>query len=447
MPLLDLGVPRAHQLDTALRLWRHPRLSRAELLEFQGRRLRRLVRHADRNLPYYRDRFQRVGFDARAVRSVADLDGLPPLSKLELLEEPPERLMPAGARRDRLVPDRSSGSSGLRLHVWREPFAVHLMHLFRQRARLLMGIRPSERIAVVINDRYWRLSRSRLTRLRQALGVFRETRIEALEPTEEILAQIEAARPDALAGYASILHELALRVRERGTTARPRLILPGAERLTDGMRETIEGAFGAPVLERYVAMEFNILGWQCPESPRLHLCDDNVVVELLDEHGAPVAEGEVGEVVATGLHCDVMPFIRYRLGDLAVRGPAPCPCGAPFATLERIQGRTTEYFRRRDGGGVHLWHLLDAMFDSASHAAIHSFVTIQETEERVVFRYVTARPLRDDELQRMRYGGAEALGPGVEIVLEEVAHLPYSDAGKMINAVNLVDSPYLEPTR
>jgi len=77
---------------------------------------------------------------------------------------------------------------------------------------------------------------------------------------------------------------------------------------------------------------------------RVSICDDNVIVEILRE-GQPVAEGETGEVVVTGLHTYSMPFIRYRTGDIATRGSNSCACGQPFSTLLDIQGRAVEYFR------------------------------------------------------------------------------------------------------
>ena len=39
-----------------------------------------------------------------------------------------------------------------------------------------------------------------------------------------------------------------------------------------------------------------------------------------------------------------MPLIRYRLGDVATRGPDRCTSGAPFSTIRGIQGRMHDWF-------------------------------------------------------------------------------------------------------
>ncbi len=78
------------------------------------------------------------------------------------------------------------------------------------------------------------------------------------------------------------------------------------------------------------------MAWECRHSGDLHTCDDGVLVEVLRD-GRPAEPGERGEVVVTNLHAYAMPFIRYRIGDLATRG-APCGCGAPFSTIGEITG-------------------------------------------------------------------------------------------------------------
>jgi phenylacetate-CoA ligase len=62
-----------------------------------------------------------------------------------------------------------------------------------------------------------------------------------------------------------------------------------------------------------------------------------VVLEVLAA-GGPAAVGEAGGAPLTGLHGFAMPFVRYLVGDIVVRGPVPCPCGAPFSTIAAIEG-------------------------------------------------------------------------------------------------------------
>jgi hypothetical protein len=148
-----------------------------------------------------------------------------------------------------------------------------------------------------------------------------------------------------------------------GDGARPRLVVVGGEVLTPLMRQQIRAAFGAPVREWYGSHEFNLLAWECDETGLLHVCDDAVVVEIVRD-GRPVTVGQRGEVVVTGLHSFAMPFIRYRLGDVATRGPDRCPCGAPFSTLASIQGRMHDWLVLANGRAVHPYEVLLELYDA-----------------------------------------------------------------------------------
>ena len=99
----------------------------------------------------------------------------------------------------------------------------------------------------------------------------------------------------------------------RGAAGNPRLVFVGGEMATPPMRRRIEQGFGAAVVDFYGSHEFNLIGWECAVTGDLHVCDDNVVVEVVRDR-RPGAVGETGDVVVTGLHTYAAPFIRYGLG-------------------------------------------------------------------------------------------------------------------------------------
>ena len=191
-------------------------------------------------------------------------------------------------------------------------------------------------------------------RLRNALGFFRDERLDGLADASTMVAEIAHRRPDVVHAYPSILSAIADEIVRAGTRDLGlRMVTCGGETLDPPGRRKLEDAFRVPIADLYGAHEFNLVAWQCPAGHGFHVCDDNVVVEILGEDGAPVPVGATGEVVVTGLHGYTMPFVRYRLGDLAVRGPDTCPCGAPWSTLSAIQGRTGDILRLPGGRRVH----------------------------------------------------------------------------------------------
>ena len=279
-----------------------------------------------------------------------------------------------------------------------------------------------------------------LTRIRQAARVFHQDHVRSTQTPEAILAQLEALGPDVLIAYAGVLYGVARAARARSShRLRPRIIISVAERLNSSMRSEIEEVFSAPVFDLYVSMEFNLVGWQCAQTGLYHLCEDNIACELLDGE-RPVDEGEAGEVVLTGLHSFTTPLLRYRLGDVAERGPTPCPCGQPFATLRSIQGRTMEYFDRGDGTRIHHWELSRHLLKNF-RPYVELYQLAQESRDRVIMRVVPASDMEADTVRAIVARGQEKFGPGIEFDVELVDEIPVAPSGKMIQSINLVDSP------
>ena len=139
---------------------------------------------------------------------------------------------------------------------------------------------------------------------------------------------------------------------------------------------------------------------QCPQDACLHVADDAVILEIVKD-GRPVEPGETGEVLAARLHAWAMPFIRYRLGDLATRGPTPCRCGAPFSTLMAIERRTTQYFTTQDGRLVHGNGMTALVYrHGADSVALFQFT--QETHARFVLRVVPLAPPPRERIATLR---------------------------------------------
>ncbi len=439
---LALGRPRWRHVNSAAQVLLNARASVGRVRRFQHKKLGEILRYAGREIPFYRDLFARHGIDPTVREPSSVLAQLPLLSKLNLREEPRERLMRPGARIDGLLPERSSGSTGIKLFLWRDPFEAHLLQLVRMRAWRLSGIRMRDRLALLRGTFVWDTKPLGISRVRQTLGVYRTREVSSMQPMEALIQQLENYGPDVLMGYPSVIHELAGRVAQQpNRRLRPRIVSTGGEMLSGGMRSTIEETFGVRVLDTYGAMEFNLLAWQCPHSDFFHVADDAVHLEVVSG-GRAVSEGELGEVVVTGLHSYTFPLIRYRMGDLAVKGPDQCPCGAPFSTLRAVRGRTMEYFYATDGTSIHHWTLAKALLEPIRNAR-HRYQFVQKEADLFVLRIVLSRPLLEEERLQLFRTVAVVLGEDMRFELEVEDDIPLAASGKMVQSVNLYRSPWL----
>jgi phenylacetate-CoA ligase len=76
----------------------------------------------------------------------------------------------------------------------------------------------------------------------------------------------------------------------------------------------------------YSVIEAGLLAIDCKEHDGLHL-PDNFIIEVIDEAGKPVPDGEKGRVVVTNLAVEATPYIRYMTHEIATLSREVCKCG------------------------------------------------------------------------------------------------------------------------
>lgn len=434
----DARVLAFEHAHTLFMLWRHPRANPEAVRRFQLRTLRVLLSHASANVAAYREHWSLSKLGWPGAATMRDFEALPTIGKDDLRGRPLAESLSDGTDPRRLVRHTTSGSSGEPFTIYRSPREEHLLNLFRLRACADAGLRTFDRIARFIQLPLDDARRGWAGRIRQAIGVHRDQRLDGLAPANEIIEQLSRQRPDVISGYPSTLGHVADALHQRGADrVWPRLVLCGGEVLGAAARHAIEDAFSAPVFDFYGAHEFNLLAWQCPQGDAYHVCDDSVLVEIVDDGGRQVEVGEVGEVIATALHSYTMPFIRYRTGDLAVRGPDSCCCGRPFSTLRAIQGRSVDYLKLPGGRRVHPYLITRHLAErEASWVSQHQIVQIDVRHVRLNMRAVRA-PTSDD-LERVRKLAAGILGADVRFEVALVDRFPAHPSGKF--------RPYLSQT-
>jgi phenylacetate-coenzyme A ligase PaaK-like adenylate-forming protein len=170
--------------------------------------------------------------------------------------------------------------------------------------------------------------------------------IAAGAPFDEVLAAVAAARPTHLVGYPSVIGRLARAALADELHCRPVRVSTNSEPLLDEDRQAIAGAWDVPVHNLWGSTEIGVQAVGCGLGEGLHICEDEVVLERVNENGAPVGPDEpAARTLATGLANRTFPFIRYDLGDDVTLLSGPCECGSAFARVADIGGRRDDDFR------------------------------------------------------------------------------------------------------
>jgi hypothetical protein len=118
--------------------------------------------------------------------------------------------------------------------------------------------------------------------------------LSASDPLEQLVRQLNEWQPGMVAGYPSILGVLAKEQQQGRLQISPDFIASGSEVLTDETRRCIEQAWHTQLFNIYAATESGVLASECRSHSGLHLYEDLLIVEVVDERNRPVPPGVYG---------------------------------------------------------------------------------------------------------------------------------------------------------
>ena len=273
--------------------------------------------------------------------------------------------------------------------------------------------------------------------------IVRTLRLDATAPLAETTAALDAFAPESLVGYASMCRVLAEEQLAGRLHIAPRAVMSASEVLTDESRRRVTEAFGGPPFNVYAATETAGIASDCAEH-RMHLYEDLVVVESVDDQNRPVPPGTFGaKLLVTVLFSRTQPLIRYELSDRVALAPAgePCPCGREFALLAGIEGRAEDILELPGVEGRVRVHpnVFHRVLEPAPAAG---WQVVQEADGLRVL-VAGARPTLDGDalVEALRRELASVGVSDPKVRLERVEAIPKTAAGKAPLVKALVQAP------
>lgn len=341
------------------------RWPRAQVLAAQRAGLQTILRHAISASPYYRDVLG-------AAAGGASLTDLPVLTKTTLM-----------AQWDRLVTDSRVTLRHVEAHLAGDRPGDLVLGEYRACAT---GGTTGERAVMIYDRSAWTAIVANVLRWVRVMGATPETRVvgigapTALHITNRAFAELRAGRGDAprlsvltplpvitdalnsyqpelILTYASFVRPLIEEQAAGRLRIRPRTISTSAEMLAPEIRDAVAATWGAATRDTYGTTESGLIGVECEAMVGVHVAEDLLILEVVNEANQAVAPGTRGaKMLLTSLFNRALPLIRYEMSDLLTMAVGPCPCGRPYSRIASIEGRREDYLRlpRRDGGFVQI---------------------------------------------------------------------------------------------
>lgn len=409
------------------------RWERARLQQFKDAKLRDLVAHIERQCPWYVDFWREAGVRPADVRGETDLDNLPVLTKQMFRDAQHRGLTAANIGEMQAGNSASGGTTGLpvQLAVSRQSrsFAgaamlryYHWWDCDLQTPKGLLWGRadPADK---TLRERTL-LSVKAFLSQRLVLNTFYVSE-SIIEDYYHRLYQFD---PKMLRGYANSLALFARHVERKGHPVWPslRMISSTSERLTQRMREEIEGVLRRPISNQYGFGEVNGVAFECPEGRQMHVAEEHVILETVDNQGRRVWDRE-SPIVVTDLDNYATPLVRYEMGDVGRMTRQRCACGREHQVLAEVVGRVTEAIELSNGRTVSgsYWCTVLRPYPEIEQACVRVV-----TNAHLQIDLKLTRPLDDRIREFLRREVGEIVGDDVRVEWRDVDHIPPVRSGK-----------------
>ena len=321
-------------------------LSPDAIKQLQEKKLKNLISHSYYHVAYYRNLMDKKGIRPEDIHSINDLQKLPFLSKQDIKNHLYFDLLSNNHNKNKIQRIATSGSTSEPLVCYVDKTQLEMRWAATLRGLQMTGYKFGQRVA-----RLWHqtigMTKKQIIKERLDALICRRYFIPVFDLNEKtikkMINKLRSIKPKLIDGYAESFNLIAQYLKQNSqnklSVNTVNAVVSSAQMLPSDSKKIIEEHLKTNVYDKYGSREFSGIAYQCEAHDGYHVVAENYILEILKD-GKPALPGETGEVVITDLNNYCMPFIRYRIGDLATASNgAPCSCGRGLPKIQHIQGR------------------------------------------------------------------------------------------------------------
>ena len=398
--MIIAAVPRRIGLFEQMK--RRTNWTPAQIQQFQEEQLQKIMAYSWQHVPFYRSHWKGVIDDPRAIKTIADLQRLPLLTKDHVRDN-----LDALTTTDPKVkstPARTGGSTGrpiiFRMTDIDEQLAWAHMYVGWSWAGYRIGdpflVVGGESVGVGLGDKRtfrdkvinrWVNSGSNMT----------------LDRAKALVASPHFHQITLLYGYPNSIRELCEYLAQlNAKPASLKGVVCTAEVMRPEVRERIQQVLGVKVLDQYGLNDGGLHACEGREQDGLHLSFHRGILEVLDNQNVQIqALGQTGRAVATLFSNLAMPFIRYETGDrVHWHNREPSASGVCWPRIGPVDGRAGDVLHFPNGRKVPMPGLTLVMrwIDG-----LDSYQFIQTAADAVTVRLARGPGFAWDEARVLQY--------------------------------------------
>jgi phenylacetate-CoA ligase len=406
-------------------------LSRNEIEELQTKKLKKLVEYAYINVPFYKQRFIDNKITPGNIKSLDDLQKLPPLTRTEL-QQNWQNLISTKYSITNLYKGSSSGSTGIPVIYYHDSRGISA----GQAAGFLgwsltgwklglKGLHIWGNPTTVKNE--WGRTSSKFKAFLFNHHKFPAYKLTDEKEFRELAELIRNKNYDYIDGYTNAIYLLSDYVKANKLLGQDKLklVLTTAENLQDFQRDSINKYLG-PVYDNYGCGEINGIASQCNRCGKYHILDPHVYVEF-----GTVVDDEGGrELLITDLDNYAFPLIRYKNDDVAIKiDEKEIECNIKYSRILKISGRHTDIIRFPGGGTLSVPSFFGSML-LKKLKGIKQYQVIREEENLLTILFVKTNDFSEVDLGLIMESLDEYLNGKMKYNIRFVDKIDVSKTGK-----------------
>ncbi len=406
-------------------------LSRNELLDLQFMKLRKLLIRAYQTTKYYKKLFDEIGFIPHRIHDFNDINIIPIQTK-QNIKNNFENIKSFDFNNYEPRKNRTSGSTG-------EPFEIYISRLTHTYLRAL-NYAAWHQSGYKLGDQYASFSGGSLLPgsigLKQKIYMKLQNCIQlpsyhlGKEYFLKYLRILQTKQTKYIYGYASALSDFSKEIKDNNLDFRfVKGLFSSSDMLYPAQRKLIEEVIGTKITDIYGNPESGLISYECNEHSGYHYGMLNSYVEITDEAGKNLEQGNQGKVVVTSLNSECFPIIRYDNGDIASMTNENCSCGRGLIKLTNLGGRSRDYVILRNGQHIH-----GAFFNHLSSIYkanwLNRYHIIQNNQDELIFQCLVNRKPTEEELNSIKNEIKTGTGNLIRIETQIVDDIPVTKMGK-----------------
>ncbi len=396
-----------------------------------------LIRHAGKNVPYYRKLFKEIGLDIFSFRGRVDMNKIPLLDK-ETVRTRKTEFIADNAKKYGITWDSTSGSTGTPLH-----FILDNSVQANKIAALLRSYKWAGysfgKKTFSIQSYYFKDRDFQYNKFYNILR-FDSNRLKK-ESALKVIKEINRIKPRFFMGFPFDILMLSKFAMEEGIKIHsPQSIVTYGETLSQSKRTFLEKAYNCKVFNFFSIHECAAMISEC-ELGNLHFMEDFAFHEIVDESGKDSSEREFGELVGTSFYNYSMPLIRYKIGDLIKieNSQKVCNCQRNFGIVKEIAGKQCDFIQTPDGRL--LGSVMSHSIDSAKGVVCSQI--IQNSLKQIDVNLVVDDLFNENSQIELEKGLRKRLGNQIKLEFHQVFQLEKRKSGKTPFIISRIGNEYL----